>query len=426
MSDSSPTSPSTPQAEATSAQAPAQDDSGLGTSDVQEGASSLAPIQGRLVSLDVFRGATIVGMILVNNPGSWEHVYPPLRHANWHGWTPTDLIFPFFLFIVGVAIPLAYTKRLARGISRTVLVQKALRRSVILFGIGVFMAAYPIVQIEPAFEWLRPGLGSLRIMGILQRIALCYLAATLLFLYTQPRTRLYWIGGVLLTYWGALELVPVPGYGTGMLDVPEATLPAYVDRMVLGTEHLWTGAEEMWDPEGLMSTLPAVVTTLLGVWTGRLLLRENTPPITKVARLFVVGTLLVVGGYVWNWGFPINKSLWTSSYVLLTGGQAMCALALCYWVVDLKGYQKWTHPFVVYGMNALIVFVLSTLVTKTLIHLQVTVEGEAISVHRYLYQTVFLPLVSPTNASLLYALVYIVLWYGVLAVMYRKNIVITV
>lgn len=395
---------------------------------LEEGAQmgdSLTPAEGRIVSLDVFRGATIVGMILVNNPGTWAHVYPPLRHAEWHGWTPTDLIFPFFLFIVGVAIPLAYTKRLAQGRSRSALVQKAGKRAAILFGIGLFMAAYPIVQIDPTFSWLRPGLGDLRIMGILQRIALCYLAATLLFLYAQPRTRLYWMSGILLTYWGALVLVPVPGYGAGMLDVPEATLPAYVDRLVLGTEHLWRGADHMWDPEGLLSTLPAVVTTLLGIWTGRLLLSEE-PPHTKVAILFVRGALLVVGGYVWNWAFPINKSLWTSSYVLLTGGVAMCALALCYWFVDLKGHQKWTHPFVVYGVNALVVFVASTLGTKTLIHLQATVEGETTSVQVYLFETVFLPLASPMNASLLYAVAYIFLWYGVLAVMYRKNIVVTV
>lgn len=386
---------------------------------------SLSPVEGRLVSLDVFRGATIVGMILVNNPGTWAHVYPPLRHAEWHGWTPTDLIFPFFLFIVGVAIPLAYTKRLAHGISRSTLVQKAGKRAAVLFGIGLFMAAYPIVQIDPTFAWVRPGLEDLRIMGILQRIALCYFAATLLFLYARPRTRLYWMGGILLAYWAALVLVPVPGYGAGMLDVPEATLPAYVDRLVLGTEHLWRGADQMWDPEGLLSTLPAVVTTLLGIWTGRLLLSEG-PPHTKVATLFVRGALLVLGGYVWDWAFPINKSLWTSSYVLLAGGVAMCALALCYWFVDLKGHQKWAQPFVVYGVNALVVFVASTLGAKTLIHLQTTVEGEMMSVQAYLFETVFLPLASPVNASLLYAVTYILLWYGVLAVMYRKNIVVTV
>lgn len=386
---------------------------------------SLSPMKGRLVSLDVFRGVTIVGMILVNNPGTWAHVHPPLQHAEWHGWTPTDLIFPFFLFIVGVAIPLAYTKRLAQGVSRPTLVRKAGVRAAVLFGIGLFMAAYPIVQIAPAFAWLRPGLEDLRIMGILQRIALCYLAATLLFLYTRPRTRSYWMGGVLLLYWGALVLGPVPGYGAGMLDVPEATLPAYVDRLVLGTDHLWRGADRMWDPEGLLSTLPALVTTLLGIWTGRLLLSEEHPH-TKVATLFVRGALLVVGGYVWSWAFPINKSLWTSSYVLLTGGVAVCALALCYWFVDLRGHEKWAQPFVVYGVNALVVFVASTLGTKTLIHLQATAGGDTTSVQAYLFEAVFLPLASPMNASLLYAVTYIFLWYGVLAVMYRRDIVVTV
>jgi predicted acyltransferase len=231
--------------------------------------------------------------------------------------------------------------------------------------------------------------------------------------------------GLLLGYWAALTLVPVPGYGAGVLDTPAATLPAYVDRLVLGTDHLWAGGDHQWDPEGLLSTLPAIVTTLLGVWTGRLLL-SDAPPHAKVARLFVRGFLLLGAGFVWDGLFPINKPLWTSSYVLFTGGLAMCSLAVCYWVVDLKGARRWTHPFVVFGVNALIVFVLSTLVTKTLIHLQVPVGGDTMSVYEYLFQTLFLPLAAPMNASLLYPLLYILLWYGILAVLYRRNIVLTV
>ncbi|MFP4228536.1 MAG: acyltransferase family protein [Salinivenus sp.] len=388
--------------------------------------SALQPLDGRLLSLDVFRGVTIAGMILVNNPGSWSHVYPPLQHAEWHGWTPTDLIFPFFLFIVGVAIPLAYTKRLARRVPRKELVGKALKRSGLLFAVGLFMAAYPVVQFDPTFEWVRPGLGELRIMGILQRIALCYLAATLLFLYVRFRWQLYVMGGLLLGYWAALTLVPVPGYGAGMLDTPEATLPAYVDRLLLGTEHLWQGADQMWDPEGLLSTLPAIGTTLLGVWVGRLLLNDEASAIT-IAKLFVFGTGLVITGAAWDSVFPINKSLWTSSYVLFTGGWATCAFALCYWFADLRDSHWWTQPFVVYGINPLTAFVLSTLLTKTFLEIPVVgTRGEAASPHAVLYETLFLSWASPTNASLLYAVAYVILWYGILLGMYRNGLVIKV
>lgn len=378
----------------------------------------------RLVSLDVFRGATILGMILVNNPGSWGHIYPPLRHAAWHGWTPTDLVFPFFLFIVGVAIALAYTKRLARGAGRHDLVRKAAVRSAVLFGIGLFMAAYPVFTFAPEFG-LRPALGTLRIMGVLQRIALCYLAASLLFLYAGPRAQRVVLAVLLLGYWALMTLVPVPGAGAGALDEPTTTLAAYLDRLVFG-QHLWVGADRLWDPEGLLSTLPAIATTLFGVEAGRLLLRDDGEA-RRAARLLVAGALLVAVGYVWSWVFPINKGIWTSSYAVFTAGQAFSALGLCYWFVDVKGYTGWTKPFVVYGVNALTVFVLSGLLAKTLVLIKVpAADGGTTSLQRWIFETVFLPVAEPLNASLLYALTWIVAWFGVLYVMYRKGWIVKV
>lgn len=376
----------------------------------------------RLVSLDVFRGATILGMILVNNPGTWGAIYPPLQHAAWHGWTPTDLIFPFFLFIVGVAIPLAYTKRISLGISHRDLIGKATRRALILFGLGLFMAAYPVFTFSPEFG-LHPYVQQLRIMGVLQRISVCYLAASLVFLYTRPHTQWWWIGGLLLGYWGVMKLVPVPGIGPGQLDVPADTLSAYLDRLLLGESHLWVGADRRWDPEGLLSTLPAIATTLFGVWTGHQLLKKRNR-LEKTVRLLVTGIALVIGGYIWNWFFPINKSLWTSSYALFTAGQAMCALGVCYWLIDVRGHQGWTKPFVVYGVNALTVFVMSGLLARTLFLVKVTgAEGEVTSLQSWIFQTFFLPLATPINASLLYALTWILMWFGILYTMYRRNLI---
>ena len=383
------------------------------------------PTPKRLVSLDFFRGATIVLMILVNNPGSWAHVYPPLLHAEWHGWTPTDLVFPFFLFIVGVAIVLAYNKRISQGVDRRALAGKATKRTVILFALGLFMAAWPFFQFQPEFG-IRPAFFKLRYMGVLQRIALCYLAASLLYLFASRRSRTYWLVGLLAGYWLLMAFVPVPGYGAGMLDDPVATLSAYLDRMLLGENHLWAGTGRTWDPEGLLSTLPAIGTALLGVRTGEILARPHND-VTKVARMMVHGAIIMALGYTWDWIFPINKGLWTSSYVLFTGGLAMMALGVSYWIVDVKGLVRWTRPFVIYGVNALTVFFMSGIVAKTLIIWKVAgSDGDPISVYAWLYRTVFLPVASPVNASLMFAIAWVLVWYAVLAMMWRKGIVIKV
>jgi len=375
----------------------------------------------RILSLDVFRGATIVGMILVNNPGTWAAIYPPLRHAEWHGWTPTDLIFPFFLFIVGVAIVFAYTRRMVQGVPRGRLLKKALRRSIILFGLGLLLHAFPYVTFEPSFA-IHPRIAHLRIMGVLQRIALCYLVASLLFLYVRPRLWQGLLVLLLLGYWALMSWIPVPGYGAGVWDSPDSSLAAYLDRLILGS-HTW--GQRPYDPEGLLSTLPAIGTTLLGVWAGIRLIQSREGA-WKVAEIMVLGFGLIIIGYIWDWFFPINKSLWTSSYAVFTGGIAMCMLGMLYWFIDVHGHTRWTRPFVIYGINAITVFFLSGILGRLLIMIKVSDGEKTVALQRYIFTHVFSGVGSPEFASLLYAMVWVIGWYAILYLMYKKNIVIKV
>jgi len=376
---------------------------------------------GRLVSLDTFRGITIAGMILVNNPGTWSSIYGPLKHAPWHGWTPTDLVFPFFLFIVGVAIVYAYSGAMERGATQKDLVKKAAVRSLKLFGLGLIMAAYPFFQLEPSFG-IRESIYGLRIMGVLQRIAVCYLVVSIFYVYMKPRTMLWVFWGLLLGYWAAMAWIPVPGYGAGLIDSATGNLAAYVDRMVFG-KHLWVGAQREWDPEGLLSSLPAIATTMLGVWTGLLLRDKSLSPVDKTAQLMVRGTVLIMIGYLWDLYFPINKNIWTSSYTIFTGGQAMLGLGLCYWVADVKGKRSWTQPFVVYGVNAITVFFFSGILAKTLGLIRVGPEGATVTLQSWIFQNLFNSWLPTIDASLAYAITWIVMWYFILLWMYRKNII---
>ena len=365
----------------------------------------------RLASLDTFRGITVAAMVLVNNPGTWSAVYPPLRHAEWHGWTPTDLIFPFFLFVMGVAIPLALGRRLDRGEGRPGVVMKVVRRSVIIFGLGLVLHAVP------EFD-----LATLRIPGVLQRIAVCYLVASLVFLRTGWRPQAGLAAALLIGYWAALLLVPVPGFGVGNLD-REGNLAAYVDRALFG-RHLWRAAR-VYDPEGLLSTLPAVATTLMGVLTGHWLRAGRRPGVT-VRGLLVAGLAGVALGELWGGVLPINKALWTSSYVALTGGGALLALGACYWLVDVRGWRGWTRPFVVLGVNALALFFLSTLAARLLIVIEVERPAGRRSLHALLFGRLFAPWAAPVDASLAYAIAYVLLWLGLAWLLYRRRIRLTV
>jgi len=371
----------------------------------------------RLVSVDAFRGMTILLMILVNNPGSWQTVYWPLLHAEWHGWTPTDLVFPFFLFIVGVAIVLAMKRRVDEGAPKGAMVAKILRRSAILFGLGLFLSGFPFGLFGPrTFAEL---LETWRIPGVLQRIALGYLAASLLYLYCRERTLKAVTLASLFGYWALMTLVPVPGQGAPDLDSKGGHLAGWLDRTVFGG-HVWVSAK-VYDPEGILSTVPAVATTLFGVFAG-LVLVAKLDPAERVAKLLVRGSLLVVAGYVWGWFFPINKALWTSSYAVMTAGQAFCALALCHHFFDVRGRFALAKPFQIYGVNAITVFVGSGLLAKTLYYVKV---GDS-SLHEALYEGFLASWLPPYVASLSFAVLWVIGWFAVLVWMYRRGLVLKV
>ena len=363
----------------------------------------------RLVSLDAFRGLTIAGMILVNNPGSWAYVYPPMRHASWHGWTPTDLVFPIFLFIVGVAMTFSLAARRRQGAQPRDLRRKVVSRGLIIIAIGLGLNAFP------SFD-----LSALRIFGVLQRIGLVYLAAGLIVLRTDSRGRVLWIAALLLGYWALMELVPVPGYGAGDLG-PEGNLAAFLDRL-LAEGHLWRAA---WDPEGLLSTLPAVATCLLGVLTGQLI-RSDRDRQETANLLFVLGWAGILAGQVWGVFFPINKALWTSSYVLFTAGAALEILALCYWLVDIRDLRAWSRPFVAMGRNPLAIFVLSILVVKVMLRLDVPLDGASVSLYAWVYRALFVPLFGAMNGSLAFAAAYLLVWLVVAKILYRRDVIIRV
>ncbi|HEU4557388.1 MAG TPA: heparan-alpha-glucosaminide N-acetyltransferase domain-containing protein [Longimicrobium sp.] len=371
---------------------------------------------GRLLSLDVFRGITIAGMLLVNNPGSWSTIYDPLEHAAWHGWTPTDTIFPFFLFIVGVAMTFSFVGQLAKGQPRGTIFGRAVKRAAILFLLGLLLAAFPYYNLD---------LANLRIPGVLQRIAVCFLAASAIYLFVPRRGQLWTAAALLLGYWAAMALVSVPGCGTGVLDDKGCTLAAYVDRAVLGTNHLWASAKT-WDPEGVLSTLPAIATVLLGIFAGNWIRGERTPA-ERATGLFFAGNTLMVGGLVWNAAFPINKNLWTSSYVLFMGGMAMVALAMCYWLVDVKGKQGWTRPFVVFGTNAIAAFFFSGIFARLLNMVKVPGGPTGTQpVKTWIYQNAFESWLSPINASLAFAICFVLLWWAIMEIFYRRKIFIKV
>jgi predicted acyltransferase len=367
--------------------------------------------QNRIVSLDVFRGLTIAGMVLVNNPGTWSNIYWPLEHAQWHGWTPTDLVFPFFLFIAGVAIPLAFGNRLERGGSRRDLHLKVIKRTLIIFALGLFLNGSPYFH-----------LSQLRIPGVLQRIAICYFFASIVFLNTKLRTQIFITIALLLLYWGLMKLVPAPGFVAGDLT-KEGSLASYIDRVVFG-KHVWAQAK-VYDPEGLLSTIPAIATSLMGVLTGQWLRSEKTR-YEKVAGMFVAGAICVAIGWAWNSFFPINKALWTSSYVLFTGGLALQFLALFYWIIDIKGYRRWAKPFEVFGLNAIALYVGSWLMAELLELIKVSSGGGSISLQSWIFENLFASWASPNNASLAFAIAFVLVWLGLMWVLYRRKIFISV
>jgi len=391
----------------------------------------------RLLSLDVFRGLTVAGMLLVNDPGTWSAIFPPLGHAEWHGWTPTDLIFPFFLFIVGITTHLSLSARRARGDDDSAIVKQILRRGTIIYLLGFAMAMFPFYQwgtidsIPNATAWDRIiyRIEHVRILGVLPRIAIVYVCAALLTLKTTLRQQIIIIAALLFGYWFAMTLIPVPGeneIGALLLHTKDRNLAAYLDRVILGTNHIWTGSVT-YDPEGVLSTIPAIATAMLGVIAGRWIAQREKPLLDRITGLLVVGSIGMVAGLMWNWSFPINKNLWTSSYVIFTAGMACVVLATIMWIVDNYNVKGWTKPFVVFGVNPIVAFVGSGVMARLIYTLwRVDYQGQSVSIQNAIYRILFVPWLPPRVASLAFALSFVLLWYGILLPLYKRNIILKV
>jgi predicted acyltransferase len=399
--------------------------------------STVAPrprLRERLISLDVFRGLTIAGMLLVNNPGTWSAIYPPLEHAQWHGWTPTDLIFPFFLFIVGITTHLSLTSRRQRGAGDGEIVVQILRRGGLIVLCGLLLSGFPYhefvlpLPFGAQLDSLTPHLGpaNWRFTGVLQRIGVVYICTALLAMRTTLRQQGVILGALLLGYWLVMTVIPVPGQdviGAHLLDRPDATLSAWLDRAVFGTNHLWRGSQT-WDPEGILSTLPAIGTCLFGVLAGRWIGTER-PLADRIAALFAVGAISVMLGLIWHWVFPINKNLWTSSYVVFTAGLAGVTLATCMWLIDAQGIRWWTKPFVVFGVNPITAYVGAGLFSRLIYTLiRVPYQGKLVPAQSALYNSAFASWLTPRNASLLFALCYVLLFLWLMWELYRRDILI--
>lgn len=363
---------------------------------------SVAP---RLVSLDVFRGLTVALMLLVNNPGDWGHIYAPLSHAEWDGCTLADLVFPFFLFILGVGVAYGLSGAKAIPGGRREAVWAVARRAAVLAALGLLASTWL------DFEW-----ATLRLPGVLMRIALVYWLVGSLFLFMRWRGLTLVTAGLLVGYAVLLQVLPVPGFGPANLGAA-TNLGAWLDRTVLGEAHLWKESRT-WDPEGLLGTLSATATALLGILAGLWLRRVELTPARRTIVLLTSGLALAVAGLAWNLWFPINKSLWSSSYVLFTGGMAGLVLAALYWVCDVRSSRWWTGPWRALGVNALAAFFGSSIIARSLNRAHI---GD-LSVKDFLYQKGIAPWFGePRLASLAGAVACLVVWMIVLGFLYRRR-----
>lgn len=401
-----------------------------------------APKRERLLALDVFRGMTVAGMLLVNDPGTWSAIYPPLEHAAWHGWTPTDLIFPFFLFIAGVTTHLSLSARHARGDDDRTLRRQIIRRGLLIFLIGFMVNGFPYFTwtdvpgiADPSFmQRVVDRLYHWRIMGVLQRIGLAYMCAGLLSYGRTVKQQVAIIATLLYGYWFAMTLIPVPDtgvLGALALDKPSTTLAAWTDRLLLDWSrfglgnHVWVGGVT-WDPEGILSTIPAIGTAMLGNLLGQWL-SQKRPLAERLNGMFAVGAIAMMVGLMWNWVFPINKGIWTSSYVMFCAGMATVAIAAIMWLVDVQNVKGWTKPFVIYGLNPTVAFVGSGVMARCIYSIfKVDWNGQQISLQAGIYRTLFASWLAPVNASLAFAVTFVMFWFVVLYVLYKRNIVLKV
>jgi predicted acyltransferase len=384
-----------------------------GKQQANSAAVSAPAVNTRLLSLDFFRGFTVAAMILVNNPGDWGHIYAPLEHSKWNGCTPTDLVFPSFLFMVGVSIVYAMQSKKADAGKHGVLMLSILRRTLILFALGVFLPLLSDFQFA-----------HLRIPGVLQRIAVVYGITALIFLKTGTKTQVYIAVAALILYYVLMTIIPVPGFGPANLE-PETNLGAWLDRLVFTQNHLWASSKT-WDPEGLLGTMPAVSTCLTGVLTGLWLKKGNLRNSRDLFKIIGAGVLMVLVALLWNIVFPINKSLWTSSFVLYTAGLAIIFLSVSYWFIDVKGHHRLVTPFIAFGRNAITAYILGGYLPMLIALIPVTANGHQTNAWSYMYGHYLVPNFSPENASLLAALVTVVLVFIPIWFMYVKNIIVKI
>ncbi|KRD12864.1 amino acid transporter [Flavobacterium sp. Root901] len=419
-------------------------------------------VKERLISLDVFRGLTILLMTIVNNPGDWGNVYPPLLHAEWNGCTPTDLVFPFFVFIMGVAVPLAMPDKFYDGTTFNKILIRSLRmlclgiffnffgkiqlfgldgiplligRLAITIGVGyalmgnfsskiknILAFAILFIYLFLAYSGIE-AYSDVRLPGVLQRIAIVYFVVSLLYLKTSRKTQILTGIVLLLGYWAVMTLIPVPGVGEANLD-KGTNLAAWLDNLLL-KGHMYRGTVT-WDPEGILSTLPSIVNGIIGLLIGQVL-QQNFPKTKKAQIMGAAGAALIVGGLIWNIVFPINKSLWTSSYVLYTTGLATTFLAILYYVIDIADYKKGFKPFLIWGVNPMIVFFTSQIIPQALVMIEFQNPhntSEKINLLSYLYSFWIKPFFSnPMTASLAGALVYVCIWTFILWIFYRNKLI---
>lgn len=358
----------------------------------------------RLVSLDAFRGFTIAAMILVNFPGNGDHAFHCLCHTEWWGISFTDLIAPFFLFTVGVSIALAYTRRLDSGEKPHSMYKKLFVRALKIFAVGMFLNLLGILD---NFSW-----EELRWTGTLHRISIVFLVCGLLFLHTTWRTQAVIGSVILLVYWLAMLIIPTPGYEVAMLE-PGVNLAAWIDQQFLPGK-MWQGN---WDPEGILSTFPSIVTGITGMLAGKLLLSKRTIE-EKVIMLFFWGFISFVIGIVWSWSFGLNENLWSPSFVMFTSGMAALTVATCIYLIDMEKYQKWAQFGIIYGMNAIAVYVLADLLA--IIFYGIAFGGESLNMH--FYHAITSMGVAPKVASMIYALLYVGFNFIPAWILYKRKI----
>lgn len=418
-------------------------------------------IKERLTSLDVFRGFTILLMTIVNNPGNWEAIYPPLEHAKWNGCTPTDLVFPFFVFIMGAAISFAMPNKTLDSATLTKITARSLR----IFCLGLFLnffgkitvlslegipllgaklaitlvVAYALLAnfsskiklylaciiIAILFFLAYSGIENyqaVRIPGVLQRIGIVYFFASLLYTKTTQKTQVLVALGLLLLYWGLMTLIPVPGIGANLEK--GTNFASWLDGIIL-KGHMWF-TTKTWDPEGFLSTIPAIASGIIGMLVGQIINRP-LPKIQIVKKMLIVGLSITVLGIIWNVVFPINKSLWTSSYVLFTSGLATLSLTILYYLIEIVNYKKWTKLFLIWGVNPMFVFFFSAIIPRVLTTIEIQnpkIITRKINLQDYFYSFCVVPSFNnPLNASLTFALYYAVFWTFILWILYKNKLV---